>query len=844
MKKFFKILGIIVAVLLIVLGSVLFWLFSSSGNAFLKDKITQIANEKAPIGLEFTHFKLGFGEYAFAITDKQQSQIALSGKYSLLTLNTDAQIVVAIKDLSVYEKLINMRLNGGVSIDGNVSKKGSNLAIKANINAFNSAVNADVLLENYAPKRLFIKSQEGLSVESLLHFLNQPKYATGRILLNADMDISNLKAPSGGFKVVSSAITPDTALLKKTFGLVLPKDSIALAINGVAKGESIVTMLLANASYLNITTNNLQASIKDFSSNGDIALKVQNIGFNDFMLQNPIHADLQLKSTKSADQVANVALNLFSNPIITHIAMPNYTPKKVQVSADDLSIKEILALGSKYADIADLNADGSVFISAIVDKINLQNMQYNISGNINSVIQSLRYQKMQLANNNTLKVALKGDAKAIALQAQSDLFDSKLNADANLKEYALDSVQLDLKGLNLQKLATILKYDIQGLMDAKVDLKNFKDSNFDGNFSVDSKALRFSKATLNQLSGMQFKNDLAFMLKGQGKFTNGSGDATLNLSGDALNVDFTNAKLNLKNNAYSTDFLIATKDIAKINPLAMVLKGALTLKGSAGFKDSKPSINLENKDFGDLQLSLKDEKFVLLGENLSLKKIAEFTDNGKLVKNGVLNASANLDFKLDSLMKNLTGNVALQSKNLEIYSIDIDGIARSYENANNINLLDVGAIVLAGPLGLAATKGANAGMLGVNSVVNTTSLIKELQANFDLKNGVANAKDLAFATGKVRLAAKGAINLNNNTFQNFTIALLDEKNCAKYEQTISGSLSSPKIQVTQTTIKTAVNLATSLLGRLKKGAEKVAKPIVGEQTQCTPFYNGVVKHPN
>lgn len=128
----------------------------------------------------------------------------------------------------------------------------------------------------------------------------------------------------------------------------------------------------------------------------------------------------------------------------------------------------------------------------------------------------------------------------------------------------------------------------------------------------------------------------------------------------------------------------------------------------------------------------------------------------------------------------------------------------------------MGAFVLAGPLGIAATKGSNAGMLGLNSVVNSKSVIKELEAKFILKNGVAHAQDVAFATAKTRLAAIGAINLNNNAFENFSIGLLDKKNCAKYAQKIKGTLDNPKIEITQTTIKTAVNLANSIFKKLKR----------------------------
>lgn len=844
MKKFLKILGGVIIVLLLVVGGLLAWLFSSSGNAFLKDKITEIANQKAPIGLEFTHFNLGFNSYAFAITDKQNSKIAINGDYSLFTLNTNAKINAILKDLAPYEKLLGMRLNGGVSIDGDIIKQANHLGVKANINAFNSAIFADVSLEDFKPKRLFLNSKEGINIESLLVFLNQPKYATGRILLNADMDISNLQAPSGGFTIASSAITPNATLLKKAYGLMLPNDSIKLAINGVAKGDSITTELLATSSYLTMESKNLKANIVDFSSNGAIQISVKNIGFNDFMLKTPLVANLNLKSSKITNQEATLALNVLTNPILAHIVMPNYTPQSIKLNAQDLSLNELVNLAGSYVDMKDYALNGSLNLNALVDKIQLSPLSYTLKGDVKSTLANLSYQGLELGNNNTLSAEFSGNAKDLKVQVKSDLFDSKILANAELQNNAPKNAQVEIEALNLQKLAKLLQYDAQGALNVKADLKNFE--SFDGDFSLDSKQITLAKKTLNVLSGMGFKNDLSFALHGSGQLKNGEGTASLNIDGKDIQAIIENVKVNLKNNAYSADFALSTPEIANINPLKMALKGALALNGSAGFENNKPSLILQNSDFGSLNLALKNEKLLLSGKDLDLKKIANFTDNGKLIKGGIANINADLSIQgndAKSIIKHLNGSAELNTRDLEIYSLDIDALAKSYENTNSVNLLDVGAFVLAGPLGIAATKGSNAGMLGLNSVVNSKSVIKELEAKFILKNGVAHAQDVAFATGKTRLAAIGAINLNNNAFENFSIGLLDEKNCAKYAQKIKGTLDNPKIEITQTTIKTAVNLANSIFKKLKKGAEVVTEPVLGEAKACTPFYNGSVKHP-
>lgn len=149
-----------------------------------------------------------------------------------------------------------------------------------------------------------------------------------------------------------------------------------------------------------------------------------------------------------------------------------------------------------------------------------------------------------------------------------------------------------------------------------------------------------------------------------------------------MNVEISNVKINLPNNAYSADFNLNTPEIANINPLDMTLKGALSLKGNAAFANEIPSLSLQNKDFGDLDIKLANEKLVLKGTNLDVKKIANFTGNGKLVKGGILNANADLVIKgkdSQTILKNLNGIAELNSKDLEIYSVDIDALVSNFE---------------------------------------------------------------------------------------------------------------------------------------------------------------------
>ena len=839
--KALKYLGIVLVVLVVLVGGILAWLFSASGNEFLKNKITQIANEKAPIELSFEYFKLGWNSYAFSLSDKAKSQVAIEGSYSLLTLNTQAKITGVIKDLAPYENLIGMKLNGGLSLNGDLTKQSNNLALKADIGAFESHINVDIGLKNYQPQRLFITSTDGIKLESLLHFLNQPQYASGQIALKADMNIQDIKNPQGGFQIASKALSPNLSLLSKEYGIILPKDALSFLIEGEVKEESLINKIVAQSSYLSLASNNLQINLKDYHANGEIVGNLKNITASGFNLKENLAINLALKAQNIANQNALLTLATLNQPFKVNLEIPQYSPKTIQITGEKLDIASLLKFASLPYDAA-----GNLDFKADITRIDLDKGAFSLKGDLQSAISHLNYEKMAIAKDNKLNANFSGNEKEIAVNMTSDLFDSNFKGFVALEQYAPKTANIEASNLNLQKLAGLLGYDMQGILNLKSELKNFKDNQFDGNFKADSPKLLISQKTLNELSGMSFKKDLEFTLRGEGNFKKGVGEAKVDLNSKDLNLKIFNTKIDLQKQNYSTDFAFSTPQIANINPLDLTLKGALSLEGSVGIEGDNPLLKITTSDFGTpLNVQLQNQKLTLQAQKLDIHKIATFVDNDKMIKGGELHLDSNLVIKGNdskTILKNLQGNFQASVQKLELYGVDIDALASSYESANSLSLLDVGAFVLAGPLGIAATKGGSLGFSGLNSVVSAKTLIRQLEANFDINKGIANAKDVAFATGKTRIAAKGAINLNNNNFENFSIALLDEKNCAKYAQQIKGTLDNPKIEITQTTIDTAVNLATSLLGEITKNAKKAVEPVLKTpSTQCSVFYQGVVK---
>jgi AsmA protein len=187
----------------------------------------------------------------------------------------------------------------------------------------------------------------------------------------------------------------------------------------------------------------------------------------------------------------------------------------------------------------------------------------------------------------------------------------------------------------------------------------------------------------------------------------------------------------------------------------------------------------------------------------------------------------------NEMKRTLSGTVSLRGDGLTLHGMEIDEILSKAEEAQKLNLADVGAFLLTGPLGPAAVKGYRYGDLYRSATREGETRIPRLVSDWTVRDGVAVARDVAFSTGKNRIALKGKLDLVNGQFVDVTVAVLDGKGCAKVRQKISGPFAHPRME------KTSVleSFAEPILGAFGLSMDRIGR------TSCEPFYTGAVQHP-
>lgn len=206
----------------------------------------------------------------------------------------------------------------------------------------------------------------------------------------------------------------------------------------------------------------------------------------------------------------------------------------------------------------------------------------------------------------------------------------------------------------------------------------------------------------------------------------------------------------------------------------------------------------------------------------------------KNVGKGSMDFSANLSMRgksVNELKQAATGRVSLRGRNLTLNGRNLDEEFARFEASQNFSLLDAGAFLFAGPIGLAVTKGYDFASAAQGSEGN--SEIRTLVSDWKIDHGVARAQDVALATNKNRVALRGGLDFVNQKFDDVSVALLDTQGCAKVKQRIQGSFKNP--------VTEKPNVITALTGPVRSLLRQAGNVLPGKA--CEAFYDGSVAPP-
>jgi uncharacterized protein involved in outer membrane biogenesis len=181
---------------------------------------------------------------------------------------------------------------------------------------------------------------------------------------------------------------------------------------------------------------------------------------------------------------------------------------------------------------------------------------------------------------------------------------------------------------------------------------------------------------------------------------------------------------------------------------------------------------------------------------------------------------------LRAITKTTRGHIVIRGEHLSIKGWDVDQLIEDYNRTQKFNLIDLGAVLVAGPFGPLLTKGSDFARL-YGEMGEGKSEIRTLVSDWEIVDGIATAKDVAFSTAKNTVAFRGDVNLVDGSLQNFFVATVDPHGCTQVKQQITGSFAHPQ----------APGLASkSIFGAIGSAVRGALN--LGEPDRCELFYSG------
>jgi AsmA protein len=312
-----------------------------------------------------------------------------------------------------------------------------------------------------------------------------------------------------------------------------------------------------------------------------------------------------------------------------------------------------------------------------------------------------------------------------------------------------------------------------------------------------------------------------------------------NISGELHTRGFTKIILHPEDESapvLTTDFNGSIRSENLLLPDFEVPMFSMQFSGKDRLYDLEPSLEtvFGTRGTGNIHLDFsRPERAVKIQykvENFLIRRLLRFFDEEPSITGQMdlfidLTAIGN---DKDALNSSLTGRVALDGHELTLHGIDIDDLLAKFKRSQRFNLVDLGAYMMAGPVGAVATKGFDfASLLKLDP--SAKSAIPRFTSQWEILNGIAEASDVAMITNKSRVAIKGGIDFPRKRFQDLAFAIVDSKGCALISQSINGPFENPEISG----IRTVEALLAPVFNIFKVAA-------FGD---CPRFYSGSLRHP-
>ncbi len=419
----------------------------------------------------------------------------------------------------------------------------------------------------------------------------------------------------------------------------------------------------------------------------------------------------------------------------------------------------------------DLNFK-SLDISAIVNgeinadvkgKYSLFSQSFDLDYNVD--VQNLNSFKVNLDEPMGLNGQIRGKMKDFSANGVGKILDSDVRFLATLKDFKPFDIDLDAKGLNVQKAMKITNQPafLIGKINAVANIQNgFGEANITSNdLAINKDGLKDKNITI--------PNNIALDLNSDITLKDNIITASSNLNSKLANIEAKETKFNLDNKNLESDFSLDILDLANLEPFTkQKLNGNLKVDGFTKVVDNKPEfVKFNLVGFGgEVDANLQDK---ILDAKINSIKIAELMGVASMPKavSGVINGEIKINDVYD--FNNIQGSAILNVIDGKINPVELKKMTNlDFPQNNNFEIASK-TLIENGIVNSVSNLASNLFKIdNLKAIYNLKE--KDLKADFKASvDDLSKLKEFTKQTLKGNLKASGDVNMKNNALKGLNL---------------------------------------------------------------------------
>ena len=477
-----KYLSWFIGVLITLVGAVYILAFTSFGNSLIQPTIEKKIQEVTKLDSKLSGFSLSMSEIDLLLELNTNNILHVKGSYSLFSSTFDIDYDIKLNELKTLRSLAAKEISGSFKTDGNAKGSMKFLEVNGKSDVASSKTTYHVELKDMKPTSIIAKIQK-LKLDELLLMGGQKAYASANVNIDVNFKSIEMHKLDGDISLSTRGAKINTKVMKKDFGINIPKTPFAMNLDAKLKGDDVeynyklLSNLFQITSIGHVVPEPLKTDIKYDVNIKELALLKAITGAD---IRGSFKLNGTVKGTKKEMLIDGKSDVAFSNTSFKTL-LKDFKPTNIKADIKNIRIAQAL-----YMLKQPHYADG--FFSLHVDIPNAKNgvlkgtIKSNIKhGLLDSTYMSKAYEFKSKMPKTTFKLnthtKVNGDILDTRVNLRSSL--AKLNINSAVFKISDGSIKSDYitEIPNLDKLFFATQQHMKGSMIINGELS--KDKNLD-----------------------------------------------------------------------------------------------------------------------------------------------------------------------------------------------------------------------------------------------------------------------------------------------------------------------------------------------------------------------------